>query len=100
MLRDLLVAEGFDPARIHLPMLDDAFALLPGGAVGAPAGNRRVEPEALQHDWQDAHTAFGLRLGRTLAELPGNRARVALLKRLEAELRADQEAASPRGSSR
>jgi metallo-beta-lactamase family protein len=100
MLRDLLVAEGFDPARIHLPMLDDAFALLPGGAVGAPAGNRRVELEALQHDWQDAHTAFSLHLGRTLAELPGNRARVALLKRLEAELRADQEAASPRGSSR
>jgi metallo-beta-lactamase family protein len=99
-LRDLLAAAGFDPARIHLPFLDDAYNLLSGGAVAAPTGKRRVEPEALQHDWQDAHAAFDLGLGRRLADLPDDRARVALLRRLEAALRAGQEPPSPRGSSR
>lgn len=95
MLRDLLVAEGFDPARIHVPLLDDAFDLLPGAAIAAASAPRRIDPDALRHDWWEARAAFGLRLDRTLADLGDDRARAALLRRLEAVLAGEQGATGP-----
>lgn len=83
-----LAALGVDPATVHLPALDQAFALTAGAAPRALPSASRLPPEAaaLPSDWHNAYARLLLDLGRRLKALPDDAARMALLERLRQDL--------------
>jgi metallo-beta-lactamase family protein len=85
-LKDLLVARGVDPALIHLPELDDRFALRARSRPKPETAERRAPPHALRHDWADDHVRFTLELARRLDAEKDPEARAALMRRLNAAM--------------
>ncbi|MGF1658962.1 MAG: MBL fold metallo-hydrolase [Rubrimonas sp.] len=82
----LLEAEGLGGAEIHLPELDDAFALRADDAPLREATTPRVDPARLRRDWADDHVDFTLRLARALDAAPDPASRERLMGRLRAVL--------------
>jgi metallo-beta-lactamase family protein len=89
MLREHLIAAGCDGTKIHLPKLDDSFALAAMPPTRA-ARRARIPDKAIARDWHNDYAALLLRLRRELDRLPSDRARSDLLRRLEAELPASE----------
>ena len=85
-LKALLEEEGIGGAAIHLPELDDVFALRADDAPLREPSTPRVEPVRLRRDWADDHVDFTLRLARALDEAPDAEARERLMARLRATL--------------
>jgi metallo-beta-lactamase family protein len=85
-LRALLVERGVDAASIHLPELDDRFALRTQARPAAEPAERRAAPEALRHDWADDYVRFTLDLARRLEAEGDPDARAMLMRRLTAAL--------------
>ena len=97
-LREGLVEAGTDPARIHVPGLDDRFALR--GAPRQleverlPAAGRRADEElkralAVGRDWHNDYAAAMLEMRRALLAAPDDAARHRMLERLHAALAAN-----------
>ena len=85
-LREHLIAAGCDAALIHLPQLDDAFVLEPGGIAARRHELDRVDPAQLDTDWHNDYAALLVRLRRELQALPSPAARRDLLRRMAALL--------------
>jgi len=84
-LRDL--ATRLAPDRLIIPELDSTYALNPGGARLAGAGNPRLAPEAVSRlDWHNARSRLILDIGTKLDAAADDTAREALLRRLRAAL--------------
>jgi metallo-beta-lactamase family protein len=88
-LREHLMAAGCDGAKVHLPKLDDGFALAAMPPARA-ARRARIPDKAIARDWHNDYAALLLRLRRELERLPSDRARSDLLRRLHAELPASE----------
>lgn len=94
-LRAGLVDAGVDAKRIHVPELDDRFALLGSpdrlAAEPRPPARRRADPElrralALGRDWHNDYAAAILELRRALLAAADDDARHRMLERLRAAL--------------
>jgi metallo-beta-lactamase family protein len=89
-LADRLVGLGFDKDRLKLPEIDDSYRLT-GPACETAAAPKRLDPgAAVDLDWHNARARLLLDLDEALDEAADDRARAALLRRLQAVI--------PRGS--
>jgi metallo-beta-lactamase family protein len=87
-LREHLIAAGCAAPLVHLPRLDDSFELAAGAPAPAPR-RARIPESALARDWHNDYAVLLLDLSRRLEQLPSDRARRALLRRLHAALPED-----------
>jgi metallo-beta-lactamase family protein len=80
-LRAQLLAGGID-APVHLPLLDEAFALEPAAPPRRRRVAQRVADEQITEDWHNDYARLLLGLGRALEQLRDDAARRELLRRM------------------
>ena len=87
-LREALLATGrLGGDQVILPLLDDYFELRAEGVAAAVAPDaRRIDLSQVQSDWHNAYAQLVIALGDRLRDAPDERARLALLERLQAAL--------------
>ncbi|MCB1498017.1 MAG: MBL fold metallo-hydrolase [Bauldia sp.] len=87
VLSGLLVGEGVPAERIHLPQLDDVFALKAGKQpLRHAAEATRVRADQIERDWANDYVAFTLALSRRLDAMPDDETKQDLVARLDAVL--------------
>jgi metallo-beta-lactamase family protein len=85
-LREHLIAAGCAGSLIHLPKLDDGFALVAAAAPAPEPRRARIPESEIARDWHNDYAVLLLDLPRRLEQLPNDQARRDLLRRLHAEL--------------
>ncbi|MBO9707425.1 MAG: MBL fold metallo-hydrolase [Caulobacter sp.] len=84
-LRKRLADAGLNAASIIVPDLDDAFELTPSGAIALSGRAARLPPHAATRlDWHNDRVAFQIALNAALERAGDDKARKALLARLDA----------------
>jgi metallo-beta-lactamase family protein len=85
-LREHLIAAGCAGSLIHLPKLDDGFALVARVAPAPEPSRPRIPQSEIARDWHNDYAVLLLDLARRLEQLPSDQARHDLLRRLHAQL--------------
>jgi metallo-beta-lactamase family protein len=85
-LREHLIAAGCAPSLVHLPRLDDGFELVAAAAPAPEPSRPRIPESEIARDWHNDYAVLLLDLARRLEQLPDDRVRRDLLRRLHAEL--------------
>lgn len=86
-MRDGLLAEGLDRERVIIPQLDDTVDLVEGGGIMERAMPRRMPVEDVAGpDSHNEFARFSIELKQMLRKTPNEKARRALLNRLQRAL--------------